>query len=374
MKRINIMTSCNNNIAKWILPQLVSIDENLRDYEVHFFLLHNRIDAETVKLLADFSGEHTSINFHEVIVDTNMLLYEEMVVKSGIEKWPYETYFTLRVQDHLPDDVDRVMYIDTGDVIINGDIAPYYFDDFEGFSLIVTPVSFKTDPDTNALIPFSSDDILTVCKNGSLFNSGSYVINVEKFRKEGYTVDDYLYLAEVLSQQGTPGERAFFADQGFLNAAFAGDVKLYGYPENTDPSYMPYNFRTSYWGMFKKETLDYTPIIIHYAIVSKPYVVRFTEEEIVTIIDKQGFVGNLLITPIVPLGKISPQHLRLCEVWWDYARKTPIYDEANFRARGTAESWIQHLFPVCEMYLTAYYHLKYANKDNLQPQPGDVVG
>ena len=347
--RINIMTSCDENLVKYILPQLVSIEENLCvqcNYNVHFYLAHNRISYENVKMLECFAKEHTQIDFHEVKVTESIFFYEALVGGGG--QWPYEAYFTLRVQDYLPEDVDRVMYIDAGDVIIDGDIGPYYFDDFEGNSIIATPVRFKTNPISNEKELYTRDDILKVSKS-SLFNSGSYVINVEKLRIDGYTIDDYLYLANILIKNAETGKSAYFGDQGFLAAAFAGDIKFFGYPQYKDPSYMPYNFRSAYWGLFKDEP-TYKPVVLHYALMSKPWVVRFSDDALDNVIGHPDFVSRKLVTPIPPIAYMTPQGLRLGEIWWEYAKKTPIYEEANTRAKITAESWVKYYFPVCTNY------------------------
>ena len=359
MKRINIMTSCDDNLAKYILPQIASINENLDKYDVRFYLVHTRVRQENVELIKEYTVNQTHITFYEIKINENIPFYESLVASGG-GQWPCEAYFTLRVQDYMPDDVDRVMYIDAGDVIINGDIAPYYFGEFNDRSIIATPLGFKTNPVTNEKELFTNDDVLTV-SNGSLFNSGSYILNVEKFRKNGYTIDDYLYLADLLNKNTKPGSMAFFGDQGFLAAAFVGDVKFFAYPEIKDPSYMPYNFRSSYWGLFKNEP-SYTPVVLHYAIISKPWVVRFSEEVINSIIDKPGFVGNHLIAPIPHIAFMTPQHLRLGEVWWDYAKKTPIYDEVDVRARITADSWVKHYLPMCFNYINACYQFAQKQK------------
>ena len=351
-KRMNIMTSCDDNLSKYILPQLASIGKNLSDYDVHFYIVHSRILPNNVQLLKDFAND-IGIMFHEIMVEKNIPFYESLV-KTGGGQWPHEAYFTLRVQDYLPDDVDRIIYIDAGDVIIDGDIAPYYFDDFECNSIIATPLGFKTDPVSKEPILYTSDDILEVSRNGSLFNSGSYIMDVEKYRKEGYTIDDYLYLDDVLKKNAEPGRLPYFGDQGFLAAAFVGDVKFFGYPKHKDPSYMPYNFRSSYWGLFQGEP-TYVPIVLHYALVSKPWVVRFSDEVINTVIDDPNFVSNHLIAPIPPLAYMTPQHLRLGEVWWRYAENTPIYEEADTRARVTAESWVKYYFPICTQYINTLY-------------------
>jgi lipopolysaccharide biosynthesis glycosyltransferase len=346
------MTSSDDNLARYILPQLVSINRNLSEYDVHFFLAHNRISSQNLQLLKDFAKSETDISFHEARVEKSLSLYESLVNDGG-GQWPQEAYFTLRLQEYLPEEVDRILYIDAGDVIIDGDIAPYYFGDFEGNSIIATPLGFKQNPVTKETELYTTEDILSLSA-GSLFNSGSYVINVEKFRNEGYSEDDYRFLHSMLKQHAKPGQCSFFGDQGFLAAAFVGDVKFFGYPEHKDPAYMPYNFRSSYWGLFKNEP-DYTPVILHYAIMSKPWIVRFDEEVIEQSISNPQFISKQLVVPIPPIAYMTHQHLHLGETWWKYARETPVYEEMDMVARAVAKSWVKCYLPLCVQYNELYY-------------------
>ena len=358
-KRINIMTSCDDKLAKYILPQIVCIDKNLKKYNVHFYLAHNRISPDNIRLLVDFAKNHTNINFHEIIVNENLDFYKALVVNGG-GQWPFETYFTLRLQDYLPNDIDRIMYIDAGDVIINGDIGPYYFDDFESNSLIVTPLRYKKDPVSGKNTLYTKDDILSVAMS-SFFNSGCYVINLEKLREDGYTPDDYLYLSNILAENKNPDSLAYFGDQGLLAACFVEDAKIFGYPYYKDSPYMPYNFVTSFWRDHKKDP-DFTPVVLHYAIRAKPWIVRFSEEVVSTIISDPNFISYRLVAPIPAIALISPEHFRMAEVWWKYASETPIYEEVDTRARITADNWLEYYLPMCRDYLHTYYQLHYGNK------------
>ena len=345
MKRINIMTSCDNNIVRYILPQLVSLEENMSGYDLHYYLVHCRIDPGNVKMLEEFTHNRTGITFHEIKLD-DVSLYE--AVARGGGPWPCEAYFTLRVQDYMPDDVDRVWYLDTGDIVICGDAGPYYFADFEGNSLIVTPMSYKKDPESGKESLYTRDDILTLA-DGPMFNSGSYIIDVEKFRREGYESEDYLYLSEALKPHAKHDLFVYLGDQGFLATAFVEDMLLYGYPEIMDVGYMPYNYITSFYGLHKRDPIC-DPVVLHYDTKVKPWVARFTGEVIDSIIDKPDFITNNLVAPIPQILYMSAQHARHCETWWKYAKDTPIYDEANIRATITAESWLMHYFPVCKKY------------------------
>jgi hypothetical protein len=48
---INFMTSCDNKLAQFILPQLAAISKNLDKYNINFFLLHDRISEDNINLI-----------------------------------------------------------------------------------------------------------------------------------------------------------------------------------------------------------------------------------------------------------------------------------------------------------------------------------
>lgn len=341
------MTSCDNNIAKYILPQLASIEKNCKNYDVHFFLFHNRISPENINMIKVFIKQCTHITFHEVKIQ-DIAHYENIAECGG--QWPFEAYFTIRVQDHIPEDVDRILYIDAGDVIFAGDIAPYYFDDFEGKSILATAIAFKENRISGKNEIYTIDDANSL-GGRSLFNSGSYVINVEKFRTNGYTMYDYLCLALKLCERAkekSEPELPYFGDQGLLSTVFAGDIKYFGYPQIRDLSYMPYNFRSSYWGLYRSH-LSYTPVILHYAIIAKPWIMRFSPDIIDTVIASPDFpLNHVSVESVsVPLiAYLTPQHCKLCEMWWEYAKDTPIYEEADLKAKISADFFLKFYIPL----------------------------
>ena len=96
-------------------------------------------------------------------------------------------YFSLCAHLLLPDSVSRVLYIDAGDVIILDDIMPYYNCDFNDKALIVTAARYKLC--NNEPVSYEETDIddlnegfPSICRG--IFNSGSYVMNLNKIRAD----------------------------------------------------------------------------------------------------------------------------------------------------------------------------------------------
>ncbi|MCL2080116.1 MAG: hypothetical protein FWH17_09845 [Oscillospiraceae bacterium] len=280
-KRINIMTSCDDNYAKLIPVQLLSIADNLIKcnfdvpigYEIHFYLFYSRVSEEKISCIRSYCNT-LGIEFHQVFI-ADATPYAELASKGG--KWTYEAYFSIECQRYLPAEVDRILYIDAADILIIGDIGEYYFTDFEDCSIIVTCSQYKFDAN-GGLTAIESDDLyndeLFPRILRGIFNSGSYVINVNKMRNENQSLNDYIALKKALENIYPDKEEIYFGDQGLLAAANVGDIRYYAYPEIKNLWFQPYNF--CIWFFDRATEICggnpwYIPRILHFAGGMKPW-------------------------------------------------------------------------------------------------------
>lgn len=152
-------------------------------------------------------SQKLKIRFHEILVPFSMQKICSELAKYGNsptgQSWPGEAYYSICAHLLLPDNIDKILYIDAGDILIMGDIEDYYHYDFQGKSLVVTGRRYKLREGN--LEQFSTED-LSDWKGGffeilrGVFNSGSYVMNLDQMRKDKRTLGDYLYLSKKLGQ------------------------------------------------------------------------------------------------------------------------------------------------------------------------------
>ena len=167
----------------------------------------------------------------------------------------------------LPDDVDRVLYLDAGDTLIIGDIEPYYQCDFQDKSLVVTGTKYKESEGKAELFDLEDlggqeEELPKILKG--FFNSGSYMMNLDKMRKDGVKLKDYLDLSKgLINIYGEDNHKIYWGDQGLLSAAFVGDVQYYAFPHIRNVWYMPYNFGLWYYNIMFLPP-DFSPAILHY--------------------------------------------------------------------------------------------------------------
>ena len=267
---INIMTSCDEKLAKQLPVLLQSIAENITTHPVRFFLVHRNVSDKTIHLLKRLCTYYGTITFSDILIP-NPEPYDELAKHGG--GWAGEAYYSLCAHELLPADMDRVLYLDAGDVLVLKDIDEYYFGDFEDKSLFVTLRCCKTSGDQTILFEpedFEVREFLEGILSG-VFNSGSYVLNLDKMRREGYNMEDYLFLSKTLVEITGNVSKAYLGDQGFLSAAYVGDIKYYKYPQIADIWYMPFDFGVWYFDQ-RKELPSYEPHIVHFSGVNyKPW-------------------------------------------------------------------------------------------------------
>ena len=241
-KTINIMTSSDANLLKYIAIQLQSIHENINDRPVNFFLLHSGIKDENLKKLYVQCDAYDNISFNDIEIEESEGF--RLLTKLG-GGWNDAAYYPLLAHRYLPNDIDRILYIDAGDTFAASNPSPYYDAAFQGNVLTVTPIRFKVTPEGNLTLYSESDLSNKYLLPGilrGLMNSGSYVINLKMMRTLDFGINDYTGLALALSRVLGKEEHVYWGDQGLLSAAFTGQMNVFGFPEYKDLFYMPHNF------------------------------------------------------------------------------------------------------------------------------------
>ena len=196
-------------------------------------------------------------------------------------QWSIETYYRLMLMDILPDNIDRILYLDV-DLIINGSVEEFYHVDFKGDEVIVADDSNgKRSRDTFG--SKQAEMFKDMLDNGfRYFNADVMLFNVQEIRKT-HNFNTYMKAVE-------EWDYAMEApDQDILNY-------VHGYKASYI-DYMEYNLfaRIAHNQKYTYEDVKNNVIIIHFAG------------------DKPWDNTNC--------------HFDIEQLWWDYAKKTIFYNE-----------------------------------------------
>lgn len=311
MQRMNIATSCNDKYARYLFINLINAHDVLSSkYDVHYYIMHSSISDKNVEKIRAFAAE-LDLTVHLIHVENDGFLKE---VAKHARAADCERFYDGACHLFLPDDVDRVLYVDTGDVLFTSAEYDFYNEDFNGKSLLVTTYwNLKKDR-------WDFDEFKGLWGG---FNSGHMLINVSGMREKGLMPQDYVDYVTKWAAHFPDKEVVYGGDQAFLTAFFAGDIA-------TIEKGNPYNVKVV---ALKGEQPKTKPKLIHMNGMFgniKPWEVPFSKPED---LDKLKIV--------VPTGDSNqPSHdvffagyENECIVkWWDYCRDTPVYQELKQEA------------------------------------------
>lgn len=302
-KTMNILCACDKNFLPPTYVFMCSVMENHKDVKVNFYLLaaEDILDEDKEALKAYIMSEGHYIEF--LNVDSSQ--FDGYVVH---EKFPRSAYYRLMAHKYLPEDMDRILYLDVDIVVDKNIYEDFYSVDFDGNYLIAT--SHNPNPDyCNMLTPEIVN--LESAARGEYFNSGVLIMNLDLFRKN-ITLDDY-------NRAYASCEKAnleIFYDQGLLNYMFSDKTKYF--------SSMDFNYRYSIPIQNKKRLEPgrvYKKSVLHYTGMCQPYKPwdLMLDEKDINKFGKVPFSNKYFY--------VSHELNELLERWWYYAEKTPIYEE-----------------------------------------------
>lgn len=287
---MNLLISSNDKYIKYTIVLLKSIYVNNPNICIDLYLLHNGLTEKSKKMLEDFVTENNQQVF---FLKCDNHFFENLQTTAT---WSVETYFRLLCHTVLPQDMERILYLDV-DIIVDDYIYDFYNTDFEGKCLIAcpgVPSGWAT----------AFDDIYAA--RGWYFNAGVLIFNLDYFRRN-VTVETYLAAYNTGLN--------FMADQGLLNYLFCRNTKYL--------SPLDWNYRYNIALQFNKEAKQtaYKRAIIHYTCFYNPYKpwdLYFEDDEIEKACQGEFAPENFYV------GRDLNE---LNGIWWKYAKMTSIYEE-----------------------------------------------
>ena len=217
---------------------------------------------------------------------------DDLKNKKNANFYALEVYGTLFPHLWLPDDIDRILYLDI-DTIVRKDISDFYNIDFNGNYIAAASVKRSENGKANRVFDAEAK------KKGKYFNAGMILYNLGLLREK---VDSSFY------SYALDHTEEFFYDQGIMNYLFCEKTLF------VDP--VKYNFRQYVFG----DVDDADTHIIHFVTPKTPYKpwdLIFEDNEIANIVTPKRSVCAFFIDK-----KVND----INKIWWSYAKTSPVYD------------------------------------------------
>lgn len=251
MTKLNLLYSIDDAYVDQFKVTIYSVYQMSSQKQLHVYVLQKTLLSKHEEILqfCQTLGTH----YHPVVIGE-----EAFSDAPTTDRYPETIYYRLLAHEYLPQDLDKILYMDA-DILCLNDILPLYETDLR--DKLYAAASHITDSN----IP----DLVNKLRLGnyeaeSYFNSGVLMINLTAVRKEVKRQDILNYIAN-------KGHLLVLPDQDVLNA-------LYGHKTMLIPDQI-YNFDARYSILYQARSggiwdLDWVighTVFLHFCGRDKPW-------------------------------------------------------------------------------------------------------
>lgn len=201
---MNIFFAVNNDYFEKFATALISILQNNKNHELHFFVLNSDISLQNKQKIEKLKLSYR--NFDIEYITPSPDLFKDF--KINIDYISIETYFRYLIADLKPK-MDKALYLDA-DLIVNADLEPLYNTDLGGFYAAGAKDAYIESLDYKEKIGFKASDLY--------INAGVMLFNLKKIRKDKMVQKLF---ANTLKLK----DKISYQDQDILNITFKGNIK-----------------------------------------------------------------------------------------------------------------------------------------------------
>ncbi len=237
---VPVFFATDENYVPYLTVALVSLKEKISaDRTYNIYILHSGMNTAGCEEIKALQSDAFKIKFVNVSKKLERLS-ENLAIR---DYYSFATYFRIFIAGMFPE-FDKAVYLDS-DIIVNADIAEFFDIELNDNELI------GAVPDGAVQVVPEMQDYVEKALGvpyGSYFNAGVILMNLKKFRDDGF----YTEFNDLLGKY----RFKIAQDQDYLNVICNGKVKVLGAEWNAMPN----------WTKLDKE-----PKIVHYNLTAKPW-------------------------------------------------------------------------------------------------------
>lgn len=198
---------------------MVSLFENNREMDhIHVLYIERGMSKENKDILNGIAEQYgRELEFMEMPNWSEKL---NINLRSSKKGWLGFGYNRLFLTEYLPDDVDRVLYLDS-DTVIEQSLEDFWNQDLDGYYL--AGVDDCLSSKYRKLVGLGED--------GTYINAGMLLINVKEWRRDNVC---QMFIDEVVRNNGF----FIFNEQSTINSALSGKIKIL--PQNYNVNSLVY--------------------------------------------------------------------------------------------------------------------------------------
>jgi len=255
MQKMNILVTLDENYIPYLNVMLSSLLHSNPNNYFHVYLLHSSVpDEATVgtKCILGNSGQLISVGVDDIGLDG----------APTTSRYPQEIYYRIFAAKYLPQELDRVLYLDP-DLIVNGSVSELYH-------LPMDDYYFAAASHIGTLLHKANELRLGMDEDSPYINSGVMLMNLKRLREEQNYQEVFDFIEKRKNFLTLP-------DQDIISALYGSkilslDPFRYNMTERLYIQHAPFE---------KSLNLDWIrkhSVIIHYCGRNKPWKSRYFGE------------------------------------------------------------------------------------------------
>lgn len=248
---INILCSTDDNYVPYCGIMLTSLFENNKDAKIHVYLMTETMSDSNWARLQELTRKYSQ-NISPIIIDSRKLkdcpMHDDDYVSLA-------TYYRLLAPQLLPQEIDKILYLDC-DMIIDQSIESLYNTDIENYALAAALDEDYMNEGKYQRLEYTFEK--------KYFNAGVLLINLKYWR-------DYKVMQRCFEYIKGNACKLIFHDQDTLNFVLKDEKK---------EIHIKNNFQTGF--IHKKRYVEpglindinesvVAPVVIHYTGLNKPW-------------------------------------------------------------------------------------------------------
>jgi lipopolysaccharide biosynthesis glycosyltransferase len=170
-KEMNIVCTIDDNYARHCAAMLCSLSKNNPETIFNIFIIISKLREDIYSNLLEFL-QSLGFNVHFIPIDESRIINAPIHYHVSLA-----TYFRLFIPELLDSAIEKVLFLDS-DIVIRDDITPFWNTNVSGYSHAAVE-----NPGFNR----EYKEKLGISVDGSYFNAGVMLINLEYWRQENLT-------------------------------------------------------------------------------------------------------------------------------------------------------------------------------------------
>lgn len=265
---MNVLVTLNSGYVPQLCVMLHSLVRCNPTRRIRLFVLHSSLTADDFDRIGNtllraeekYGSPRLGERCKVVTVNADALDLSNAPVT---DRYPAEMYYRIFAARFMPEDVERVLYLDP-DIIVNGSLGELYDCNMSGYL-------FAAASHVGTLMNKINEVRLDMDENAPYINSGVMLMNIALLRKKQNTDEVFAYIESHKKVLCLP-------DQDVISALYGPEIfPLNPYRYNMTERLFAFRVESELWKSLEK--VRESSVIIHYCGRNKPW--------------KKGYIGKL---------------------------------------------------------------------------------